>query len=101
MSRRSKRERLSLCLVPAVLLLFFSVLEGKAQSIHVDAAPGHATNTIRPTEALGAGIEDRRGDAAVVVVLIETVIDIELQSGEVTVHHEVNHARNRVGTIRC
>ena len=27
-----------------------------AQTIRVDAAPSHSTNTIRPTEALGAGI---------------------------------------------
>jgi len=26
-----------------------------AESIRIDAAPEHATNTIRPTEALGAG----------------------------------------------
>ena len=28
-----------------------------AQSIHVDITPSHATNSIRPTEALGAGID--------------------------------------------
>jgi hypothetical protein len=28
-----------------------------AQSIHVDATPSHSTNSIRPTQALGAGID--------------------------------------------
>jgi hypothetical protein len=28
-----------------------------ADTIHVDADPGHSTNTIRPTEALGAGVD--------------------------------------------
>ena len=27
------------------------------QTIHVDAAAGHATNTIVPTQALGAGVD--------------------------------------------
>ena len=29
-----------------------------AQSIRVDVTPDHATNTIRPPEALGAGIDN-------------------------------------------
>ncbi len=35
-----------------------------AQNIVVDATPGHVTNTIRPTEAVGAGIDRLPYDAA-------------------------------------
>ena len=32
-------------------------LPGMAQTVRVDVAPEHVTNTIRPTEALGAGVD--------------------------------------------
>jgi hypothetical protein len=57
MTRRSKRNRWSLRMLAAVSLLFFCAGKLKAQSIHVDATPSHAVNTIRPREALGAGID--------------------------------------------
>jgi hypothetical protein len=43
----------------AVLLVTVAVTGGGAvgQTIHVDAAAGHATNTIVPTQALGAGVD--------------------------------------------
>lgn len=44
----------------AALAALFAGLTAKAaraQTIRVDIAPGHATNSIRPTEALGAGID--------------------------------------------
>ena len=37
-----------------------------ADTIRVDAAPGHATNSIRPTEALGAGVDRLRQQLAAV-----------------------------------
>lgn len=37
--------------------LFFTPFLLHAQSIHVDITPSHSTNSIRPTEALGAGID--------------------------------------------
>ncbi len=45
-------KRAMLC---AVLVLLTA--PAMAQVIHVDAAPEHVTNTIRPTEALGAGVD--------------------------------------------
>ena len=42
----------------------FSACELRAQTIHVDAAAGHATNTIVPTQALGAGIDRLRYGAS-------------------------------------
>jgi len=41
----------------AVMAAAVSGSEVFAQTIHVDAAPTHTTNTIVPTEALGAGID--------------------------------------------
>jgi F5/8 type C domain len=41
----------------ALLLFLAAAPLAVAQSIHVDATPSHPTNTIRPTEALGAGID--------------------------------------------
>jgi len=41
----------------ALAFLCFTPLLLPAQSIHVDITPSHSTNSIRPTEALGAGID--------------------------------------------
>src|SRR5215467_14213192 len=38
-------------------VFFFAPLLLQAQSIRVDITPSHSTNSIRPTEALGAGID--------------------------------------------
>ena len=46
-----------LCALCLMLVGTLAVPILRAQSIHVDATPGHATNTIKPTEALGAGID--------------------------------------------
>jgi hypothetical protein len=48
----AKRACLALALLCAALLL-----PCMAQTIRVDATPEHATNTIRPSEALGAGVD--------------------------------------------
>jgi hypothetical protein len=41
-------------MIPCAVLLLLTG-PGVAETIRVDAAPEHVTNTIRPTEALGAG----------------------------------------------
>jgi hypothetical protein len=43
-------------MVPCLVLLVLTG-RGTAETIRVDAAPEHVTNTIRPTEALGAGVD--------------------------------------------
>ncbi len=44
-------------LIPAALVIFNLPVSLNAQSIRVDVTPTHSTNSIRPTEALGAGID--------------------------------------------
>ena len=51
-----------------------------AQVIRVDAAPGHSTNAIRPTEAVGAGI-DRLPYGATDKLFVEPTIKQVLSSG--------------------
>jgi hypothetical protein len=41
----------------AILAAITTGLGAHAQAIHVDVTPSHTTNAIRPTEALGAGID--------------------------------------------
>src|SRR6201981_1755922 len=55
-----------------------------AESIHVDAAPEHVTNTIRPAEALGAGV-DRLPYGAADKLLKEPTIRRILSAGWQTV----------------
>ncbi len=59
MKARSVRQALRLVLM-GILVVAAGVMMGSAafgQTIHVDAAAGHSTNTIVPTEALGAGVD--------------------------------------------
>jgi len=60
-----------------------------AKSLRVDATPGHATNTFRPTEALGAGI-DRIPRAATDKLFIEPVLKKVLSAGWQTVSYRLN-----------
>jgi NedA-like, galactose-binding domain len=60
-----------------------------AESLRVDATPGHATNTFRPTEALGAGI-DRIPRAATDKLFIEPVLKKVLSAGWQTVSYRLN-----------
>jgi hypothetical protein len=60
-----------------------------AESIHVDAAPEHVTNTIRPTEALGAGV-DRLPYGAADKLLKEDTIRRVLAAGWQTVTYRQN-----------
>jgi hypothetical protein len=89
MSRPSTRNGLSLCMLPATLLFFFGTGELRAQSIRVDATPSHAVNTIRPTEALGAGI-DRLPYGAADKLFVDDTIKQVLSAGWQTVTYRQN-----------
>jgi F5/8 type C domain len=65
------------------------VASAQAQTIHVDATPSHATNTIRPTEALGAGI-DRLPYGAADKLLTEENLKQVLSAGWQTVTYRQN-----------
>lgn len=60
-----------------------------AQSIHVDATPWRSTNTIRPTEALGAGIDRIPSDAADQLYVDDTLKQV-LAAGWQTVTYRQN-----------
>jgi hypothetical protein len=79
------RRRFSLLF--ALALLFPA--RGFSQSIHVDATPSHATNTIRPTEALGAGI-DRLPYGAADKLYVDDTIKQVLAAGWQTVTYRQN-----------
>jgi hypothetical protein len=75
-------------------LLFFLMLLGLApdlvaQTIRVDTTPDHATNSFRPTEALGAGI-DRIPRAATDKLFTERTIREVLSAGWQTVTYRQN-----------
>jgi len=71
------------------LLILLAAPVAFAQSIHVDAAPAHSTNTIRPTEALGAGI-DRLGYGAADKLFVEPTISQVLSAGWQTISYRQN-----------
>jgi hypothetical protein len=75
------------------LCLFFALVFAPpltlAQSIHVDATPSHSTNTIRPTEALGAGIDRLPYGAADKLYVPDTIKQI-LSAGWQTVSYRQN-----------
>jgi len=74
-----------------LLVLMVALLSAPcmAQAIHVDAAPEHSTNTIRPTEALGAGV-DRLPYGVSDKLLKEPVIHRLLEAGWQTVTYRQN-----------
>ena len=76
-----RRSTLALAVAMALAPLMF------AQSIRVDAT--HPTNTIRPTEALGAGI-DRLGFGAADKLYIEPTISQVLAAGWQTITYRQN-----------
>ena len=79
------RENLHRLLLLAAL--FFSVPPVSPQTIHVDAS--RPTNTIRPTEALGAGI-DRLGYGAADKLYVPDTIDRVLSAGWQTITYRQN-----------
>ena len=78
-----------LCALCLMLVGTLAVPILRAQSIHVDATPGHATNTIKPTEALGAGI-DRLPYGAADKLFVEDTIKQILSAGWQTVTYRQN-----------
>ena len=72
----------------AALLGLVTVSSG-AETIHVDADPAHSTNTIRPTEALGAGV-DRLPYGAADKLFNPATIQKILASGWQTVTYRQN-----------
>jgi hypothetical protein len=63
------------------LLAILALLStAQAQTIRVDAAPDHATNSFIPTQALGAGI-DRMPSAAVEKYFTQPALDVVLSAG--------------------
>ena len=78
-----------LCALCLMLVGTLAVPILRAQSIHVDATPGHATNTIKPTEALGAGIDHLPYGAADKLFVEDTIQQI-LSAGWQTVTYRQN-----------
>jgi len=74
---------------PLFVALVFAAPFALAQSIHVDATPSHSTNTIRPTEALGAGIDRLPYGAADKLYVPDTIKQI-LSAGWQTVSYRQN-----------
>jgi len=72
-----------------VSLFLVSPALTSAQTIRVDVTPAHATNTIRPTEALGAGI-DRLPYGAADKLLTPTNLQQVLSAGWQTVTYRQN-----------
>ncbi len=75
--------------VPLAFLLFVSAPLALSQTIHVDATPSHSTNTIKPTEALGAGI-DRLGYGAADKLYVADTIQKVLSAGWQTITYRQN-----------
>jgi F5/8 type C domain len=81
--------RLVLVATLAAISLSFAGIPSFAQTIVVDAAPSHSTNSIRPTEALGAGI-DRIGYSDADKLYVEPTITQVLSAGWQTVTYRQN-----------
>jgi hypothetical protein len=78
--------------LPAFAICFVAILFApvvRAQTIHVDATPGHSTNSFVPTRALGAGI-DRLPYGATDKVFTDPVIQQVLSAGWQTVTYRQN-----------
>ncbi len=84
-------ERATRCAGLVLALAMVNVMaEGlSGQTIHVDASPSHATNTIVPTKALGAGI-DRLPYGAADKLFTETTIQQVLSAGWQTLTYRQN-----------
>jgi len=75
--------------VLAVLAAAIFVSPALAQVVRVDAAPSHVTNTIRPTEAVGAGI-DRLPYGATDKLFVDSTVKQVLSSGWQTITYRQN-----------
>src|ERR1700745_506927 len=76
-------------LLVSIVVFFFFVLPLAAQTICVDATPSHATNSVVPAQALGAGI-DRLPLGATDKTFIEPTIKQVLSSGWQTISYRQN-----------
>jgi hypothetical protein len=72
-----------------IAVFFFFIPQLAAQTIRVDATPSHATNSIVPAQALGAGI-DRLPPGATEKTFIEPTIKQVLSSGWQTISYRQN-----------
>src|SRR6202045_3322277 len=79
----------NVCAVAMVLAGIVSAPIVRPQAIHVDATPSHATNAIKPTEALGAGI-DRLPYGAADKLFVDDTIKQILSAGWQTVTYRQN-----------
>jgi hypothetical protein len=70
-------------------LLYCSANAAQAQTIRVDAAPEHSTNSIAPTRALGAGI-DRLPYGAADKLFVEPMVKQVLSAGWQSVSYRQN-----------
>ena len=83
---------MSACKTRAAVLILVGVAVvplARAQNIRVDATPCHAANTIKPTEALGAGI-DRLPYGAADKLFVDDTIKQILSAGWQTVTYRQN-----------
>jgi hypothetical protein len=67
-------------LVRHFLILFLLSIAAYAQTISVDASPGHVRKSFAPNEALGAGI-DRMSQQSIDQTFIKPVVDRVLEAG--------------------
>jgi F5/8 type C domain len=76
-------------LARALVIVAVAISAAYAQTIRIDAAPGHSTNSFIPTQALGAGI-DRMPSAAVEKYFNEPALPAILSAGWQTVTYRQN-----------
>src|SRR5499425_3196827 len=81
--------RVITCAALAAVFLFSPARHCFAQTIRVDATAGHSTNSFKPTEALGAGV-DRIPLAATDKIFTEPVLKQILSTGWQTVSYRQN-----------
>jgi hypothetical protein len=86
-----RRRKLGFGLVPAAVLFFVASFAStaSAQNIVVDVTPTHVSNTIRPTEAVGAGI-DRIPYGAADKLYVDSTVKQVLAAGWQTVTYRQN-----------
>src|SRR6266403_2877649 len=89
LNRFKEFEMGKVCVVAAVFAGIVSAPIVRSQNIRVDATPSHATNTVKPTEALGAGI-DRLPYGAADKLFVDDTIKQILSAGWQTVTYRQN-----------
>ena len=84
-----RATRVAACASVTAMFLLWPARHSSAQTIRVDAAPGHSTNSFKPTEALGAGV-DRIPRVATDKVFTEPILKQILSAGWQTVTYRQN-----------